>query len=82
MKDWIKLNLFYLGKSKKHHIFRVKRWSKNFEIILHKSAYNEHYEEIGKVKEIFGPINLPFISIKSLSNPQFDLENNFYIKIQ
>jgi len=80
LKNWIKLNLFYLGKSKKHYIFRAKRWNKNFEIILHKSVFNENYEEVGNIKEIFGPINMPFISIKSLPDLQFGLENKFYIK--
>ncbi|MFX0141672.1 MAG: hypothetical protein ACFFDN_48995 [Candidatus Hodarchaeota archaeon] len=82
MKNWIKLNLFYLGKSKKHHIFRAKKWNKNFEIIIYKSVFNENYEEVGNIKEIFGPINIPFISIKSLPDMQFGLENKFYIKIR
>ncbi len=80
MKNWIKLNLFYLGKSKKHYIFRAKRWNKNFETISHKSVFNENYEEVGNIKEIFGPINMPFVSIKSLPDMQFGLENKFYIK--
>lgn len=82
MKNWIKLNLFYLGKSKKHHIFRVKKWNKNFEIVFHKSIFNESYKEIGVIKEIFGPIKLPFISVKASPNQQFSLDNQFYIKIR
>ena len=82
MKNWIKLNLLYLGKSKKHSIFRAKRWNRNFEIILHKSVFNENYEEVGNIKEIFGPINTPFISVKSSLDLQFGLENKFYIKVR
>ncbi len=82
MKNWIKLNLFYLGKSKKHYIFRAKRWNKNLEIISHKSVFNENYEEVGNIKEIFGPNNMPFVSIKSLPDMQFGLESKFYIKIR
>ena len=78
---WIRLNLFYLGKSKKHQIFRAKRWDKTLEKILYKTLYTESYEEIGSVKEIFGPINQPFVSIKSDSNYNFNPENKFYVKM-
>ncbi|MCJ7647965.1 MAG: hypothetical protein MUP85_05085 [Candidatus Lokiarchaeota archaeon] len=81
MKNWVRLNLFYLGESKKHHIFRAKRWDKSLEKILYKSLYSESYEEIGSIKEIFGPITLPFISIKTSSISNFNPENNFYIKM-
>ena len=82
MKNWIKLNLLYLGKSKKHHIFRAKKWNKNFEIIFHKPIFNESYEKIGIINEIFGPIKLPFISIRASPNQHFSLESQFFIKIR
>ncbi|MHA1669257.1 MAG: hypothetical protein ACTSV5_01635 [Promethearchaeota archaeon] len=83
MKNWIRVNLFYLGKSKKHHIFRTKRWDRFLEKILHKTLYTESYEEIGSINEIFGPINLPFISIKTSKSSIYDFnpENKFYIKM-
>ncbi|MFX0071707.1 MAG: hypothetical protein ACFFAO_11520 [Candidatus Hermodarchaeota archaeon] len=81
MKGWVKLNLFYLGKSKKHHIFKTKRWNKDLEKIYKKSVFNEKYEEIGYIKEIFGPIKLPFISIKTRSNQEFNPDNEIYVKI-
>ena len=81
MKNWVRLNLFYLGESKKHYIFRAKRWDKSLEKILYKSLYSESYEEIGSIKEIFGPITLPFISIKTASISNFNPENKFYVKM-
>lgn len=82
MKNWIKLNLFYLGESKKHQIFKAKRWNKSLEKILQKPVFNENYEEIGHIKEIFGPINLPFISVKALPNQQFNPNIKFYVKMR
>ncbi len=81
MQKYIKLNLSYLGKSKKHHIFRAKGWDKNLEEIFHKTVFTEKYEEIGYIKEIFGPINLPFISINTLPNKSFNPNDNIYAKI-
>ena len=80
--SWIKLNLSYLGKSKKHHIFRAKKWSRNLEKITHKPVFNEDYEELGVIKEIFGPIKLPFISVKASSNYDFASHGNFYVKLK
>lgn len=81
MKGWVKLSLFYIGKSKKHQIFRVKRWNRSFEKIYRKPVFNMNYEEIGYIKEIFGPIALPFISIKTLPNKEFSPYNELYVKV-
>ena len=81
MKNWVKLNLFYLGDSKKNRIFRAKRWNKRLEIITNKPIYTENYEEIGIVKEIFGPINLPFVSVRTHHKTQLNTNNNYYVKI-
>jgi rRNA processing protein Gar1 len=81
LQKYIKLNLFFLGNSKKHHIFRAKRWDKNLEAIFHKPVYTEKYEEIGYIKEIFGPINLPFISINILPNKKFNPNDTIYAKL-
>ena len=82
MKNWVKLNLFYLGDSKKNRIFRAKRWNKSLEKITHKHIFTEKYEEIGVIKEIFGPINLPFISVKAHHETQINPNESFYIKLQ
>lgn len=81
MKGWVKLNLYYLGESKKHQIFRVKNWKKDFERVYKKPIYNEKYEQQGYIQEIFGPIKLPFISVKTLPDREFNPENEFYIKV-
>ncbi|MFX1274571.1 MAG: hypothetical protein ACFFBP_03320 [Promethearchaeota archaeon] len=81
MKNWIRLTLFYIGRSKKHEIFRVKKWNRSLEKIFKKSVYNANYEEIGRVKDIFGPIDLPFISIKAVPSQEFNQNTNVYIKV-
>ena len=80
-KNWVKLNLFYIGKSKKYQIFRAKQWNSNFEKILKQPVYNEKYEKIGYIKDIFGPINVPFISIKALPNQLFDRNVKVYTQL-
>ena len=82
MQKFIKLNLFYLGNSKKHIIFRAKKWSKDLEKIVNKPILNEEYEEIGHIKEIFGPLHLPFVSIKLLPNKEFDPNYKLYAKLR
>jgi len=81
LKGWVKLSLFHLGKSKKHQIFRVKKWNRSLEKIYHKPVFNINYEEIGYIKEIFGPTTLPFISIKTLPNIEFNPESELYVKV-
>jgi rRNA processing protein Gar1 len=56
LQKYIKLNLFYLGESKKHHIFRAKKWTTDLEKITNKAVFTEEFKEIGVIKEIFGPI--------------------------
>ena len=82
MQKYIKLNLFYLGESKKHHIFRAKKWDKNLEKISSKAVFTEQFEEIGFIKEIFGPITLPFISMKIISKTVFNPNDNLYAKMR
>ena len=80
--SWVKLNLFYLGESKKNQIFRSTRWNRaNDEKIFRKTVYNEEYEKIGYIKEIFGPLKLPFISIKTIPGQEFNPKSNFYVKV-
>jgi len=81
-KNWVKLNLFYLGQSnKKHQIFRVKQWNINLEKIFKQPVFNEKYERVGYIKDIFGPINMPFISIKVLPNQSINPNDTFFSKI-
>ena len=82
MKNWVKLSLFYLGKSKKHLIFRSKQWNRSLEKIFKQSVFNEKYEEIGYIKEIFGPVTLPFISIKTLPGHDYNPKEELYVKIR
>ncbi|TFF89147.1 MAG: hypothetical protein EU548_07945 [Promethearchaeota archaeon] len=80
LKNWIRLNLAYLGLSKKHAIFRARRWEKSLERIFKKTLYTEKYEEIGKIHDIFGPVKMPFISVK-VQNEDFDPHGKFYAKL-
>ncbi len=80
---WIKINLLHVGQSKKHfYIFRAKKWNTKLENILKKQVFNEEYEKIGYIKDIFGPIDHPFISVKPLTNKKmsFNINNEFYIR--
>ena len=81
MKNWVKLNFFYLGKSKKHQIFRVKRWNTSFEKLINQPVFNEKYEEIGRIKEIFGPVEMPFVSIKTQHSFESNNVDRLYAKI-
>ncbi|MFX1410524.1 MAG: hypothetical protein ACFFA6_09240 [Promethearchaeota archaeon] len=81
MKNWVKLNLFYVGKSKKHYIFRAKQWNLKFEKLIKKFIFNEKYEKIGYIKDIFGPIETPFLSIKAGLNQEFNPNDKFYAKL-
>ena len=82
MQKYIKLNLYYLGESKKHRIFRAKKWEKGLEKITNKPIFNESFNEIGKIKEIFGPVNLPFISMKISPEKEFNPNDSFYAKMK
>lgn len=83
MQKFIKLSLNYLGKSKKHYIFRARKtWDKNLEKISNKAVFTEEFVEIGVIKEIFGPINLPFISMKITPQTDFNPNNNLYAKMR
>jgi rRNA processing protein Gar1 len=83
LQKYIKLNLVYLGNSKKHLIFRAKKMNKNLAInIMHKKVFTEDYEEIGSIREIFGPINLPFVSIKLAPDKAFDPNCKLYAKLR
>ncbi|MFX0001935.1 MAG: hypothetical protein ACFE9C_02055 [Candidatus Hodarchaeota archaeon] len=81
-KNWIKLNLFYIGTSSKNHqIFRAKQWNNNLEQILKNPIFNEKYIKVAYIKDIFGPMEAPFISIKTLPNQSFNPDEKIYTKI-
>jgi len=82
LRNWINLNIFYLGSSKKHQIFRAKVWNSKFESIFRKPVYNQEYEKVGYVKDIFGPVKAPFISIKPLPDVVFNPNDKLYAKIR
>lgn len=80
--NWEKLNLYHLGIStKKHIIFRAAKWNKNLEGIIKKPIFNEDYEKIGFILDIFGPTTNPFISIKPEPNKEIGKSNKFYVKL-
>ena len=82
MQKYVKLNLFFLGESKKHYIFRAKKWTKDLEKITNKAVFTEEFKEIGLIKEIFGPITLPFISMKIVPETEFNPNDNLYAKMR
>ena len=81
MKNWVKLNLFYVGKSKKHYIFRAKQWDTKFERLFKSMVFDEKYQNIGYIKDIFGPIDSPFVSIKALTKQEFNPNDKLYAKL-
>lgn len=83
MQKYVKLNLYYLGESSKgHKIYRASKWNKSLENLGGKLVLTESFEEIGKIKEIFGPITLPFISIKIVPEKRFNPNDNLYAKMR
>ncbi|MFX1302333.1 MAG: hypothetical protein ACFFBV_00735 [Promethearchaeota archaeon] len=81
-KNWVKLNLFYIGQSnKKHQIFRAKQWNNKLEKIFKQPVFNEEYTQVGYIKDIFGKIESPFISIKALPNQTFNPNTKFFVKV-
>ncbi|HUW91407.1 MAG TPA: hypothetical protein VMV43_12935 [Candidatus Nanopelagicaceae bacterium] len=82
MQKYIKLNLYYLGQSKKHQIFRAKSWNNSLEKITNRPVFTEEFDEIGSIREIFGPVNLPFISMKISPKKEFNPNDNFYAKMR
>lgn len=81
LTDWVKLSLLYIGSSKKHEIFRAKKWNRSFEKIIKKPVFDVKYRELGKIKDIFGPVDLPFISIKTGSSQEFEKNSYLYVKL-
>lgn len=82
MKNWVSLKFHYLGQSNsKNHIFRAKRWINKFERIFKKAVFNEKYQKIGRVHDIFGPAQAPYISVKITSPKEFSPHVKLYIKM-
>ncbi len=76
--------------TKNHAIFRAPQWNaenkKDIQNFIKKPIYNQEYKKFGVIKDIFGPISSPFISVKA--NPdqitliqKIELSNNYYIKL-
>lgn len=82
MKNWIKFDLYYLGRtSQKHEIFRAQNWNPSLEQIFKKPLFNEEYDKVGQVRDIFGPVHAPFISMKCNSPQKFTTINTLYAQI-
>ena len=82
MKNWVNLNLLYVGKSKKHYIFRAKHWDTKLERLFKSIVFDEKYQNIGYINDIFGPINSPFVSIKVSSRQEFNPNGKLYSKLK
>ncbi len=81
-KNWVKLNLFYIGQSaKKHQIFRAKQWNSKLEKIFKQPVFNEKYQKVGYIKDIIGPVDSPFLSVKIIPNTQFNPDDKLFTKI-
>jgi len=82
VKKWVKLHLFYLGDSKKHIIFRSTQWSRGKdEKIFRKPVFDENYEKIGVIHDIFGPAEKPFISIRGNPGVEITPEKVLYVQV-
>jgi len=60
--NWINLNLKYIGPSKKSEIFRAKKF-KEGHFGINSPVFNKELNKIGVIKDIFGPVESPFVSI-------------------
>ena len=82
LKNFLKLDfLFYIGQSKKHHIYRAKRFDPSLEKIFKRVVLNQNYEKVGQIKDLFGPVSSPFISIKTFPEKAFDPKDTLYVKL-
>ncbi|TXT59323.1 MAG: H/ACA RNA-protein complex component Gar1 [Promethearchaeota archaeon] len=89
--NWVKLNLYYIGFSAKQHIiFRSPQWTSEHEKIVNtlirKPLFTQEYKKYGVIKDIFGPISSPFISVKTKPDQEKlindkAINNQFYVKM-
>jgi len=89
--NWLKLTLYHLGFSTKDHaIFRAPVWNAELKErvnnIIKKPIYNQEYKKFGVIKDIFGPISSPFISVKTKPDQitliqEVELSHNYYVKM-
>ena len=57
-------------------------WNKTLEKITNRFVFTEEFNEIGKIIEIFGPEELPFISMKISPKKEFKQDDNLYAKMR
>lgn len=64
---WIKLNLNFIGTSKKNQIFRSRGFKKG-QFNIYSPVFDKKMNMIGHIKDIFGPVDMPFVSIQLDTN--------------
>lgn len=62
--DWINLNVQYIGPSKKNYIFRAPKFTLG-QFNINGPVFDKELNKIGKIKDIFGPVQRPYISIQT-----------------
>jgi rRNA processing protein Gar1 len=79
--NWYKVSLIHVGVSNKDHsIFRAINWNPELEKIIKKPLFTQEYKKIGTIIDIFGPIESPFISVKTAEPEEISLSNKYYVK--
>ena len=74
---WIKLNFNFIGTSKKNQIFRLRSFKKG-QYNIYSPVFDKKMNLIGQIKDIFGPIDMPFASIqldKNTKQVDFDFSS-------
>lgn len=64
------------------HLSKNNNWILRTKVkpILHKNVFDEKLKKIGKIFDIFGPVTMPYISVKPLvMNPEKYLAQVLYI---
>ena len=82
---WRKLNINYIGASKKNQIFRSKKF-KEGQYTINNPVYNKEMNKIGRIKDIFGPVSMPFVSVQldaNINKEDFDFYSDaLYTKMK
>ncbi len=71
----------YLGESAKgHQIFRAIKWNQNLEKVIKRPLFNQAYQKIGIILDVFGPVDRPFISVRKQQKSEISSDNQYYVK--
>lgn len=82
---WLKLNINYIGASKKSQIFRSKKFQEG-QYTFNYPVYDKKMNKIGRIKDIFGPVVMPYISVQldaEINKEDFDFYSDaLYTKMK